>query len=92
MSEYITIDVELTEDPQIVIIHTNLNLAPAGDEHYPDAASGQAGSPLAQAIFAIDGITALTITGGDLMVTRSPEMELFLLVDEIDAALKDFFL
>lgn len=92
MSEYITIDVEPTEDPQVVIIHTNLTLAPGGDESYPDAARGETGSPLAQALFAIDGVSALTIAGGDLIVTRSPDMELFSLVDEIDAALKDFFL
>lgn len=92
MSEYITIDVEPTENPQVVIIHTNQNLAPAGDEHYPDPASGETGSPLAQALFAVDGIIALTITGNDLIVSHHPDVELFALIDEIDTALKDFFL
>ncbi|GAB4575118.1 MAG: hypothetical protein Kow0077_25070 [Anaerolineae bacterium] len=92
MSEYITLDVEDTEDPQTVVIKTNLLLAPDGPEHYDDRVSGEHGSPLAQTIFAIAGVQALTLEENDMIITFSPETELFVLVDELDAALKDFFL
>ena len=92
MSEYITIDMEPTDDPGVVIFHTNLNLAPDGVEDYPDRTRGEAGSPLAQAIFVIEGILALTLSGSDLIITWDGELELFHLADELDAALKDFFL
>jgi hypothetical protein len=92
MSEYISLETEQTDKPNVVIIHTNLNLAPDGPEVYPNLESGEEGSPLAQTLFIIDGILALTIQDGDLIITHEPELELFVLVDEVDAALKDFFL
>lgn len=92
MSEYITIDTEPTDDPDVLIVETNQSLAPEGREDYPDAASGEEGSPLAQALFTIEGIAALTLEGTTLIVRRAPEAEWFALMDEISAALKDFFL
>ncbi len=92
MSEYISIEAEPTEELNTVLIHTNLTLAPDGIEVYPDLASGEIGSPLAQTIFAIEGILALTIDGSDMLIQHTDDLELFVLVDEIDAALKDFFL
>lgn len=92
MSEYIAIEAEQTEVPNVVIIHTNQRLAVEGKEIYPDATTGEEGSPLAQAIFAIDGILALTIEDSDMIIEHDPELELFTLIDEVDAALKDFFL
>ena len=92
MSEYITFDIEPTEDPTTVIIRTNQTLATEGREVYPDMDSGEEGSPIAQLIFAIDGVEALIIDGTDLTITHSPELELFHLVDEIRTALTDFFL
>ena len=92
MSEYITVDIETTDDPQLVIIHTNQKLAPDGREDYPDIASGEEGSPLAQSLFTIDGLQALIIEDGDLRITCGPELELFSLIDEVRAILTDFFL
>lgn len=92
MSEYISIDAEPGDSPNSAIIKTNLNLAPDGREEYPDIEHGEEGSPLAQTLFAIDGILSLTIDGGTLHIQHTDELQLFMLVDEIDTALKDFFL
>jgi hypothetical protein len=92
MSEYITLDAEPAGEPDTLLITTNLRLAPAAREEYPDALRGEEGSPLAQAIFAIDGILALTIDTDTLHVRHRPDLEMFTLVDEIHAALADFFL
>ena len=92
MSEYITIETESTDDPDELLIMTNQPLALEGIEVYPDAASGDEGSPLAQALFALEGILALTIDDHDLIVRRDPETPWFALIDAIQSALKDFFL
>ncbi|MBN2469217.1 MAG: NifU N-terminal domain-containing protein [Anaerolineae bacterium] len=92
MSEYISIEAEPTEQPNTVLIRTNLTLAPDGIEIYPDLASGEEGSPLAQTIFAIEGVLALTLDGSEMLIHHTDDLQLFVLVDEIDAALKDFFL
>ncbi|MBN1965452.1 MAG: NifU N-terminal domain-containing protein [Anaerolineae bacterium] len=91
MPEYIMIETEATDDPDVLLIQTNLRLSEQ-PEDYDDPASGEAGSPLAQTLFAIEGITALSLDEDTLLVTRAPETEWFILIDEINAALKDFFL
>ena len=92
MSEYISVDVEYSDDPDLVRIMTNLRLAPAGAESYPNRDEGDVGSPLAQTLFGIDGLEALDIEGGNLTVRRNPDTEWYALIDEITEALKDFFL
>lgn len=92
MSEYISVNPEYTDDPNVVNLETNLDLAPDGDEHYPDRESGDEGSPLAQFLFGIEGLEALDIRGGMLMVRRAPEIEWHALIDEITNALREFFL
>lgn len=92
MSEYITIETETTDDPDVLVIMTNQQLTMEDKEVYPHAASGEEGSPLAQVLFAIEGVAALTIEGQNLVVRRNPDAEWFVLIDEISAALKDFFL
>ena len=61
MSEYITIDVEPTEAPDVVIIHTNQRLTTEGEENYESVDEGEVGSPLAQTLFSIEGIRALKL-------------------------------
>ena len=92
MSEYITIETEATDDPDVLIIQTNQQLTLEDEEVYLDAESGGGGSPLAQTLFEIKGVIALTFEGTDLIVTRHPDVEWPNLIDEISAALKDFFL
>ena len=92
MSEYIDIRVEYEDNPAVARIVCNLDLAPDGPEHYPDRAAGDEGTPLAQYLFGIEGLAALDLDGGKLTVRREPGAEWHALIDEISAALKDFFL
>lgn len=92
MSEYITINTEATDDEDILIVQTNQRLTLEDEEVYLDAAHGEEGSPLAQTLFAIDGLQALTIEDQHLVIRRDPTVEWYVLIDEISAALKDFFL
>jgi hypothetical protein len=93
MSEYINVDVEYDDDdPDVARLKTNLDLAPEGDESYPDREAGEEGSTLAQFLFEIEGLAALSIAGGTLTVHRNPDVEWYALVDEITSALKAFFL
>jgi hypothetical protein len=92
MSEYITVSAQSGDDPDLVQLITNLNLVPDGPESYASRDEGDSGSPLAQALFGIDGLAALDIDGGTLIVRRDPDVEWHMLIDEITAALKDFFL
>lgn len=92
MSEYITVQAEYSDDPDQVRLVTNLNLAPEGHESYATCDEGDEGSPLAQTLFEIDGLSALDIEGGTLVVRRDPDAEWPALIDDISAALKEFFL
>jgi hypothetical protein len=92
MSEYITVIVENTDVPDRVRLITNQPLAPDAPEQYNNRAEGNVGSPLAQALFEIEGMVALQIEDNMLLVQRDPSVDWPILVDEITTALKDFFL
>ena len=59
MSEYIEIESELTDDPAIMRIETNLPLAVDGVEVYQSLTEMEEGSAVAQALSFIDGIEHL---------------------------------
>ena len=61
-------------------------------EVYDTPEAGDEGSPLAQTLFGVDGIRALTITDSTLLVTRDPDAPWEAIVDEVRDALRDFFL
>jgi len=93
MSEYITIEPEYDDsDLNLVTLSTNLPLAMERAEHYANREEGDEGSPLAQTLFGIEGLAALDIDGHTLTVRRDPDVEWPALIDEISAALKDFYL
>ena len=93
MSEYIDIQHETTDDPAVMLLRTNLNLTPeGGPEIYPDRDSGEEGSPLAQALFYIPGLAALTMDDAELLVARGPDVEWHDLIEDVTDALRDFFL
>lgn len=92
MSEYISVEPEYADDPNVVRLITNLDLAPDGAESYPNRAAGEEGSPLAQFLFEIEAIRALEIEDGTLTVRRAAQAEWHALIDEIREALKEFFL
>ena len=94
MPEYIRITPEYDPDDDLVAaLVTNLNLAYDGEEeYYANAAEGEEGSPLAQLMFLIDGVEQLTITEDSLIIRRRPDVDWYVLIDEISTAIKDFYL
>lgn len=92
MSEYIKIEQDETDDPNIVSLEVNVPLAIEGREVYASAEAMQSGSPLADAISIIVGITHLIIDENTLTVTRDPDYEWYTITEDIHAALVDFFL
>lgn len=92
MSEYIEIETEASDDGKRIIIYTNLRLAEGDVEYYDSRESREEGSPVAQALAMIDGIARLRIEDSDLIITQEPDVEWHIIVENVSAALKDFFL
>lgn len=93
MSEYVTVETEPTDNPDVLEIITNQTLTRAEREVYASVEAGDEGSPIAQMLFdGVPGIRALTITTSTLLVTRDPDYTWEEIVDEVRDALRDFFL
>ncbi len=93
MSEYVTIESESTDDPNIIELYINQTLTNETEEVYPSSTEGDVGSPIAQMLFqGVDGIQALHITEDCLIITRAPDTPWEVIIDEIRDALRDFFL
>ena len=91
MTEYIQIEPEATDDPAEMRLVTNLTLS-EGREVYRSPEEGEEGSALAQAMFNVPGLAELTIEGPALTIRAEPDVEWHDLIEDISAALKDFFL
>lgn len=93
MSEYVTVEAQAGENPDVLDILTNQTLTPGEDEVYTSFAEGDEGSPIAQMLFnGVPGIRALTITQHRLTITRDPQVPWEEIADEVRDALRDFFL
>jgi hypothetical protein len=92
MSEYIEIETEESDDGRKIFVYTNLLLADGDIEDYDSRDSLEEGSPVAQALAIIDGIAHLRIDSSDLIITREPGTEWYVIVEDVSAVLKDFFL
>jgi hypothetical protein len=93
MTEYIEIKTELTHDPEVIRLLTNLDLTAGGPpESYASPEEGESGSPLAQAIFSVPGIAELSLEGREARLRRMAEVEWHDLINDVSDALKDFFL
>ncbi|MBI1278593.1 MAG: hypothetical protein GC179_10750 [Anaerolineaceae bacterium] len=93
MSEYVTVETQTTDNPDVLEFITNQKIALEGDEVYENFEQGDVGSPIAQMLFnGVRGIQALTISGGDLLITRDPVVPWEEIIDEVRDALRDFFL
>ena len=93
MSEYVTFEIEPSDNPDKVELITNQTLTVDGDEHYHNFDEGDQGSPIAQMLFnGVEGIEGLTITENSLIITRNPETPWEIIIDEVRDALRDFFL
>lgn len=94
MSEYIEFETEMSDDGARMIIYSNVMLSEDLDsvEEYASLAEMEEGTPVAQALAVIEGIAHLRIEQDRLVVTRAPDVDWYLIVEDISAALKDFFL
>lgn len=93
MTEYIEVWPETTDDPDVMRLVTNLDLTggePA--ETCRSSEEAEQGSPLAQMLFEVPGVNALTIDGAVVEVRRDPDTEWHDLVEDVTDVLKDFFL
>lgn len=93
MSEYVTVDVEYGEDPNVAELYVNQTLTDLAVERYLNPQAGDLGSPIAQLLFAaVDGIQTLTIESDRLTITRAPEHPWEAIIDETRDALRDWYL
>jgi hypothetical protein len=92
MSEYIEIDAEWGEEGKILFT-TNLKLTAAGQpEFYVSMDEMEEGSPVAQALAAVEGIDTLWMDGGMLTVTSLTDADWHAIIADVKAALREFFL
>lgn len=93
MSEYVMVEVEFSDDPNIAELSINQTLTEADVERYANPAEGDLGSPIAQLLFsAVDGIQSLTIEADRLTITRAPDHPWEAIIDETRDALRDWYL
>jgi hypothetical protein len=93
VTEYIDIRAEPTDDPDIMCLIANVDLSLEDDpEVYLTPEEGEEGSPVAQTLFMLPGLAALTIDGREMLLTRMAGVEWYDLIEDVRDALRDFFL
>jgi hypothetical protein len=92
MSEYIEIEVEMTDNPAVMTITTNLTLVEDEVEYYSSSAEMAEGSSVAQVMAYVEGIQHLKIERNSLTVWPEPDVPWHYIVTDITAAIKEFFL
>ncbi len=92
MSEYIEIETEETDDPNVLSLLVNVPLAVGEEERYASTEMMAEGSPLANALSVIPGIAYLVIDADSLTITRDPAIEWYTITEDVHAVLVDFFL
>lgn len=92
MSEYIEILPEEGDDDDSLYLFTNLRLTEGQIEEYETREAMELGSPVAQALSAVDGLRLLRLDNGDIFVRREPDADWYAIVEDISTVLKDFFL
>jgi hypothetical protein len=92
MSEYIEIEAEGSDDGTEIHFFTNLPLTEGNEELYESVATLEEGSPVAQALAPVFGIAQLRMSGNDLFITPQSDADWHVIIADVTAALKDFFL
>ncbi len=93
MSEYVTIEVEYTDNPNVADLFINQILTHDDEEIYQSSDEGEVGSPIAQMLFlAVDGIKRLVITEDCLTITRDDGIPWESIIDDVRDALRDWYL
>ncbi|MDT8307615.1 MAG: NifU N-terminal domain-containing protein [Anaerolineae bacterium] len=92
MSEYVEIHTESGDEPDTLLIETNVQLAVDEAEQYNSVEGLEEGSPLAQALAFVPGIRQVTLEGRTMTVRHDPAVPLHVIVADISAVIRDFFL
>lgn len=92
MSEYIEIETEPSDDDSLMYFYTNLTLTDQSEEFYDSTEAMEEGSPLANALAVVEGIETMHIEATDLTLKKHPDAEWHMIVNDITAVIKDFFL
>ena len=93
MSEYIEIELDQGDNELELSISTNLPLTVDGEvEVYDSPEAMELGSVVAQALAVVSGLETLHLEGGEIIISRDPQVAWHDIVQEITAVLKDFFL
>jgi|GEM_PF-6241252 len=92
MSEYIEIRTESGEEPGMLILTTNVRLSEGTAERYESPEALEEGSPLAQALAWVPGIRRLQLREHELTVWYDPGVAQHVVIADLSAAIRDFFL
>jgi hypothetical protein len=92
MSEYIEISTEEGDDTGSLYIYTNLRLTDGEIEEYESPQEMELGSPLAQALAVVSGLSFLRLDNDELFIRRQPDADWHAIIEDITSVLKDFFL
>lgn len=93
MSEYVTVEVEFSDDPNVTELFINQRLTEEAEERYACPQEGDLGTPIAQMLFAaVEGIERLIITEDCLIIRRDPAFPWEAIIDEVRDALRDWYL
>ena len=91
MKENTRVDFESTDDPNVVIVHTNRELSEAIEIcRSPEEAAN--GSALAALLGSIDGIVGLELNNRDMQLSRDPDIAWENIELQVIEAVKDFYL
>ena len=92
MSEYLKIEAESTEDPDVMVFHTNFRLTEEEFELYHSTQEMEEGSAVAQVLATIEGIKHLRLEESALEITKNHDFPWHPIAADINSALKEFFL
>ncbi len=92
MSEYIEIEAESGDEPGAILITTSVLLNEGAAERYDSAAALEEGSPLAQALAFVPGLDRVHLHGREMAIRHDPAVPTHVIVADISAVIRDFFL
>jgi hypothetical protein len=92
MSEYIEVKTNFTDDPDVIVLSSNLILGEESEEIYTSIEEMEEGTAVAQTLAKVEGLKSLIIYGKSIEITRDPNFDWHVIVAEVNSALKDFFL
>ena len=93
MSEYIEVETDISDDLTVLYVTTNVALTPEGEaEIYESVSAMEEGSPVAQSLSFIEGVRYLRLEGSEMTIRRDSDVPWHLIIAELSAAIKDFFL